>query len=233
MLNLKIVRWSMSLIASVGLAVIFGGSVAVAQEEKPAAVSADHDHAGDHKASHNPVPHDDPNHANSTPQTYQVVDFRTDLALFTAVVFLVLLGVLGATAWGPISKALEKREQMIASNIKSAEDAVRDAKAKLAEYENKLASAAGEAQQILADARKDAEATGQRLITAAQEEAARQRERALAEIESAKSIALTELAQKSTDVAMSLAGRIVGREVKASDHNSMIQDMLSNLPSKN
>lgn len=233
MLNLKIVRWTMSLLAIVGLAVVFSSSVVVAQEDKPAAASTDHDHSADHSKSHNPVPHDDPNHGNMSTQAYQVVDWRTDLAFFTAIVFLVLLGVLGTTAWGPISKALEKREQMIASNIKQSEDAVRDAKAKLAEYESKLASAAGEAQQILANARKDAEATGQRLITAAQEEAARQRERALAEIESAKSIALTELAQRSTDVAMSLAGRIVGREVKASDHNSMIQEMLSKLPSKN
>jgi F-type H+-transporting ATPase subunit b len=224
MLNFRFVRWSLILLMSISITLTCVSSYATAKDDKSASGEA---------PSHSAMPHDDITHANMSSQAYEVVDWRTDMAFFTAIVFLVLLAVLGGTAWGPISKALEKREQMIAQNIKQAEDAAKDAKSKLAEYDAKLASAASEAQQILADARKDAEATGQRMITSAQEEAARQRDRAMAEIESAKSVALGELASKSTDVAMTLAGRIIGREVKAGDHSSMIQEMLSKLPSKN
>jgi F-type H+-transporting ATPase subunit b len=191
-----------------------------AAEEK----HADHAH-GDHEI--------DPTHANMTDVGEDPAEWRSDKAIATLVVFGILLAVLTTFAWKPIAAGLEKRERTIASNIKNAEQASKDAAAKLVQYEAKLAAAAQEAQQIVADARKDAEAAGQRLLTAAQEEAARQRERAVADIDSAKRVALNELAQRSTDVAMTLAQRIVGREVQSADHQGMIQDMLKQMPSQN
>lgn len=175
----------------------------------------------------------DPTHLNGSDKLEDAAEWRAEKAIATLIVFGCLMAGLLTFAWKPIREGLEKREKTIADDLASAEKASQDAMAKLKEYEAKLASANAESQQILADARKDAETAGQRLITAAQEESARQRDRALAEIESAKSVALSELAQRSTDVAMSLAGRIIGREVKAADHNNMIQEMLSKLPSKN
>lgn len=175
----------------------------------------------------------DPTHANMSDLAEDPSEWRSEKAIATLIVFGCLLGGLMLVAWKPIKEGLDKRERMIADNISNAEKASHEALSKLKEYEARLASANSEAQQILSEARKDAEAAGQRLISSAQEEAVRQRERAVAEIESAKSVALNELAQKSTDVAMSLAGRIIGREVKAADHQSMIQDMLAKLPNKN
>ncbi|MFN3190519.1 MAG: F0F1 ATP synthase subunit B [Aureliella sp.] len=175
----------------------------------------------------------DPTHANMTDQTYEVIDFRTDMALFSGVVFLLLLAGLSLTAWKPIMEGLQKREESIANNIAQAEQASEDAQAKLAEYEAKLATANDEAAQIVSDARKDAEAAGQKLVAAAQEDAAKIKERATSDIESAKRVALGELADQSTAVAMSVAQRVVGREVKADDHQGLIQEMLSKLPSKN
>ncbi|QDV26882.1 F0F1 ATP synthase subunit B [Aureliella helgolandensis] len=197
-----------------------------AKEPAAAHEPASAEHGGEH--------HDtDPTHANVTDALYEVTDFRTDLAFFTAIVFLLLLAGLYSVAWKPIMQGLEKRERRIAGNIEQAEQAAQQATAKLAQYEAKLATAAEEAQQIVAEARKDAEAAGQKLIASAQEEAARQRDRAVADIESAKRVALSELAGQSADVAMSVAQRIVGREIKADDHQSLIQEMLSKLPSNN
>ena len=207
--------------------------VASTEEVKDAAKQTDAGHdahaAGDHGHGHEI----DPTHANMTDVGEDPAEFRADKAIATLVVFVALLALLTAFAWKPIAAGLEKRERTILANIKNAEQASKDAAAKLVEYEAKLAAAAQEAQQIVADARKDAEAAGQRLLASAQEEAARQRDRAVADIDSAKRVALNELAQRSTDVAMTLASRIVGREVKAGDHQGMIQDMLNQLPSQN
>lgn len=217
-------------------------TVAVAQE-KPAAQAAEVSSAAEIKgeAKHAEAGHDDhghgheidPTHANMSDVGEDPAELRTDKAIATLVVFGALLALLGAFAWKPIAAGLEKRERTILTNIKNAEQAAKDAAAKLVEYEAKLSAAAQEAQQIVADARKDAEAAGQRLLASAQEEAARQRERAVSEIDSAKRVALNELAERSTEVAMTLASRIVGREVKAGDHQGMIQDMLKQMPSKN
>ncbi len=210
-------------------------SAAVPAQPALAEVSGDKEvsaHAGDsHGDDHG---HEiDPTHSNLSDVGEDPAEWRSEKAIATLIVFGLLMLGLSAVAWKPIAEGLEKREKSIAANISNAEKAAKEATAKLAEYEAKLASAARESQQILADARKDAEATGQRLIATAQEEAARQRDRAIADIDSAKKMALNELAQSSTDVAMTLAERIVGREVKASDHQAMIQDMLGKLPSRN
>lgn len=174
-----------------------------------------------------------PVHGNTNNATYNAVDFREDINIFTAVVFLLLLTGLYFAAWRPIMEGLEKREKTIAGNIQAAEQAKLEAQSRLRDYESRLASAADEANKIVAEARKGAEATAARIEAEAQEEAARQRERTAAEIDAAKRVALGELATKSTDVAMALAQRIIGREVKAADHQKLIQDMLAQLPSKN
>ncbi len=223
-----------SLFASAALAMFAFTLVGPAQDKKPDAEVAKEAEVTptSKQAGHNS--HEiDPTHANMTDVGEDPAEWRSEKAIATLIVFGLLLLGLTAFAWKPIAEGLEKREKSIAANIANAEKASKDAAAKLVEYEAKLAAAAQEAQQIVADARKDAEAAGQRLLTSAQEEAARQRDRAVADIESAKRVALNELAQQSTEVAMTLAQRIVGREVKAGDHQGMIQDMLKQLPSKN
>jgi len=232
------------LFAMVALTFVFSSLSAVAQVEKAevsreAEVSQEGDLASAEKADAKRDDHDhakheiDPTHANMTDEGESPAEWRSEKAIATLIVFGLLLLGLTTFAWKPIAEGLEKRERSIAANIRNAEQAAKDAAAKLVQYEAKLAAAAQEAQQIVADARKDAEAAGQRLLASAQEEAARQRDRAVAEIESAKRVALNELAQQSTEVAMTLAQRIVGREVKAGDHQGMIQDMLKQLPSNN
>ncbi|MFO1066056.1 MAG: F0F1 ATP synthase subunit B [Pirellulales bacterium] len=187
--------------------------------------------AADHSDSHGHGAH--PTGANMSDVGEDPSEWRTEKAIATFIVFLLLLAGLYGAAWKPISEGLEKREKSIAGNIAAAEKASKEASDKLAQYEAKLAAAAQEATQIVAEARRDAEAAGQRLINEAQEEASRQRARALDEIEAAKRVALGELAERSTEVAMTLAQRIVGREVRAEDHQGFIQDMLAKLPSKN
>jgi F-type H+-transporting ATPase subunit b len=187
------------------------------------AAGADHAH-GEH--------HADPTMGNGE-NLGSLMAWRADKSIFTALVFLIMCAVLFFVAWKPITEALQKREKMIANNIADAKAASEQALAKLKEYEAKLAGAATQASEVVSQARKDAEAAGQRIITASQEEAARQRDRALADIESAKQTALSEMASKSTDMAFGLARRVVGRELNTNDHQQLIQDAISKMPSRN
>ena len=86
---------------------------------------------------------------------------------------------------------------------------------------------------MIASARKDAESAGQRILAEAQQEASRQKDRALADIESAKVAALSELGARSTDIAFSLARGVVGRELKQADHQQLIQESLKGMASRN
>ena len=175
----------------------------------------------------------DPTSAFAGESLDSLLEVKSDKAIWSAVVFLLLFGGLYVVAWKPITQALERREQSIAAQISDAKRSADEAMAKLKEYDSKIQSAHTQAAELINQARKDAEAAGQRIVAEAQAEAGRQRDRALADIESAKQSALSDIAGKSTDIAFSLARKVVGRELRADDHKQLIAESLRKMPSQN
>ena len=148
-----------------------------------------------------------------------------DLALWTLVVFLGLVFVLGKYAWKPIIEGLNAREKSIADNIESAARAKEEAESSLKAYEGKIAGANDEAAALIAEARSDAAAVKEKMLAEAnEEEATRTRQKGLADVEAAKSAAVRELAEASVDSAVSLASNIVGRSLKKDDHAKLIEE---------
>ena len=156
---------------------------------------------------------------------------RVDTLLFSLIIFGVLVYVLFRYAWKPIIEGLDKREKAIANEIESAQKAHEQAQANLRQYEERLSAVTNEANAILAEAKKDAVAAKERILAEAQEEAKRTRDRALADIEAAKNAAVQELAERSVDSAVSLAGSIVGRSLEKGDHSRLIADSIKSFNS--
>ena len=195
-------------------------------------VTAEVKEIAEEEAAHDAHEYHDPTHAYAGAMQANPMEWRADGAIFSFIVFLLLLAVLGIFAWKPISQGLEKREAGIAKAIEDARKASEAATVAMKEYQTKLEAAQVQAQEMVSQARKDAEASGQRIMADAQAEAARQRERTLAEIETAKQAALAELAGRSTEMAFSLARRVVGRELNSNDHQNLIQEALRQMPSR-
>lgn len=221
-----------------------GGLTTSHAQESPGAASADQakaaenhasgaDHAkggDDHAAAHDDT---DLSHGNATSQLEKPEEFKSDMAIFSFVIFLFLLAILGKFAWGPIASGLEKREQSIEAKIQEAHRACEQATANLKEYEARLSAASEEAGRIVGQARKDAEAAKEKIMAETQEAAQRERDRAVADIATAKNQALQEIAAKSVDTAVALAGNIIRREVKPDDHRELIADALNQFPNLN
>ena len=93
----------------------------------------------------------------------------------------------------------------------------------MAAYEEKLAAAHDEAAAVIAEAKKDAITAKEKIMAEAAAEAQRTRDRALTDIEAAKSAAVRELAESSVDSAVALAGSIVGRSLNKQDHAELIE----------
>lgn len=155
------------------------------------------------------------------------LDFQSDLAVWTLVVFLVLLAILWKFAWRPIADALDKREQGIADQISSAERANADARKLLEEYHRKLAGSEAEVRAILDQGRRDAEEAGQKILEATRDEARREKDRAVREIDAAAGQALKELAERSADLAVELAGKIVQTKMSQADHAQLIEQAVA------
>jgi F-type H+-transporting ATPase subunit b len=149
-----------------------------------------------------------------------------DLAIFTLVIFLGLLAILTRFAWKPMMTGLEQREKNIANQIASAEAANNKAMATLQQYEQRMAAASDEANQILAQARQEAAAAKDRIVAEASAEAQRQREAAVADIQAAKNLALRELAERSVDSAISLAGNLARKEIDRNTHTQLIRESM-------
>jgi F-type H+-transporting ATPase subunit b len=179
--------------------------------------------------------HAHPGHKGMGPA--EAVDWRSDLAIYSFVVFLLLMAVLTKFAWGPISAALDQREAGIADNIASAQRAADDAKLMLAEYERKLASAADQVRAMLEEARRDAESTKAEIVNEAKVAAQQEQDRAVREVRTAAESAMQELATKSADLATDLAGKILRAQLSKADHARLVQETVANFiasePSKN
>jgi len=159
-----------------------------------------------------------------------------DLAIFTAVIFLLLLAVLGKFAWPQITAALEERERKIADNIAAAEKRHEDAKRLLAEHEAKLAAAAGEIRAMIEEARRDAEHTKKSIEAQGHKSAQDELDRAVREIKRARDAAVQELAIASANVAVDLAGKIIREKLTTEQNNALVREAMAKLapqPSRN
>ncbi len=183
--------------------------------------SVEHDEAAAHGG------HQDP---DGTPPLLQV---DAGSAIVNIAIFIGVFAILSKLAWPVILDGLKAREGKIRSDLESADKANQEAKSILAGYQSKLDEAQAKVQTMLAEARKDGEAAGQKIVDEAKAEAERQRVRAIADIETAKKVAISELAGQTSDLAMLVARKVVGRELKADDHADLIRQSLERLPSNN
>lgn len=222
--------WILSL-AIVTAAYAFAQSPTVSFGAEGEKSAAEAEHAGHGSVHHELV------HGNAGSGLNDVSEFRTDLAIYTFVVFLVLLAILGKFAWPAIMKALEARERHILDQIASAEARHEDAKRLLAEHEAKLAAAAGEVREMLEEARRDADQARRKIESDGQKAAKEELDRALREIGRARDAALQELAISCANVAVDLARGVVRQEISAERQKQLVRDALGKLsavvPSKN
>ena len=211
--------------------------------EEPKKAGADHsdpEHGDEHHSKSAAELEEDLKHethdlggANATATQGSLEAFSTELAIYTLAVFLLLAALLGAFAWKPIVAGLDAREKSIQGKIDEAEQRTEQAARKLAEYEDRLSRAAEEAEDILAQAKKDAQAASDRILTEARESAERERDLAKSEIETAKNAALQEVTRQGAEMAVSLAGQILSRELNSQDHTNLIANAVNQFPGNN
>lgn len=226
------VRWFLLII---GCLVWTASSSAFAADEKPAAEkpaeahpeAAHHDAAHGDAAGHGAAAHGDAHHAAGTPQL--PAEPNADLALWSAVTFLVFLFVLSKLAWKPLINGMNAREEKIRKDIADAEANRGKSEALFREYEAKLAKAQEEVKGILTEARKDAESAKADIIATAEKESTSMRQRAVADIDRARDQAIGDLFGFVSKNVMQATEQIVGRSLTGPDQDRLVQEALANL----
>jgi F-type H+-transporting ATPase subunit b len=209
----------------------FGGAALAADAKHADASHADHDAGhGDH--GHLPeIGHNLP--AGTTQKAFESPAwFQTDLAVWSFVVFLGLLGLLTKFAWKPIMDGLDKREQGIADTIAATQAANEDAKRMLASYERRLAEATDEVRGMLEEARRDADVTRQAIVAEARKAADDEKNRARHEIGLAKDDALAQIADRAGDLAVEVAGKFLREKLGREDQARLVRDSVASIGTK-
>ncbi len=160
-----------------------------------------------------------------------IMEVQAPLAIWTVVVFGLLLVILGRFAWRPVIRAMHEREAHLEQVLLDSERARNEAEAIAASHRKQLAGAADEVRALIEQARKDALVSADAIIKKAQAEAESSRERAEREITGARDQALMEIWSKTADLAVSVAGRVLGKELGDSDHRRLVEAALNELPS--
>jgi len=147
-------------------------------------------------------------------------------AIWTIILFVVLLVVLGKFAWPSILKGLQDREEKIRADLENAENAARDATRTLEQYHVKLAAAQSESQKVIDQARADAQRIGAQLKDQTHNEIDKMRQRAKQEIGIAKEQAIGEIYAHTAAMVTQVAGRILQREIRPEDQQQLIDESL-------
>lgn len=215
----------------IGLALMLGTSRA---DEKAADKPSDQPETGaaGESKTHSAGGHHDGHHIGGPTHKPDPTEVRSDLAVWSFVVFMLLMFGLYKTAWPKLAHALEKREETITHHLTEAEAARVRAEKLLEQHAEKLDRVQEEVKAILAEARRDAEHTKAEIMATAQKEAEANRQRAVLEIERAKERALDELFGQMTKVVWTATEHVVGRTLTDGDHERLITEAVASVSGK-
>lgn len=136
-----------------------------------------------------------------------------DELIIGTLAFAIVFFALAKFAFPAISKTLEDRADAIEGGLARAENSQAEAAAMLEEYRAQLADARGEAANIRAEAQAEKTAMIESARGEAAAAAASVTERAQAQIEAERTQAMASLRRDVSELALTLAGKVVGESL--------------------
>jgi F-type H+-transporting ATPase subunit b len=125
-----------------------------------------------------------------------------------------------------VNTLLEERRQRIQGELEKAEHTRAEADAELAQYREQLANAREEANRIIEEARQTAAQLQLDLQARAEQESQATVARAQEEIRAERDRVFQELRAQVAEIAVGLAGKVVGQSLDASAHERLIDEYI-------
>ncbi len=155
--------------------------------------------------------------------------FFSSLIFWEILSFGILLFLLYKYAFPGLLSMLEEREKKIKDSLDQAERHRAEAERKLKEYEAKLAAASKEAEALLAQAKERAQRLMEENEQRMTAEAERIKGEATREIDQERRKAVQEIRSQTTDLALMVAEKVVGRALTEADHRRLADEALDAL----
>jgi F-type H+-transporting ATPase subunit b len=158
-----------------------------------------------------------------------LIEVRLGLMVWTIVCFGITFFVLRRFAFGAIQKIIDERRERIRSSIEEAEKARTEARRLLEEHRALIGQARGQAEEILADARKVAESMARRVKEETEADRHRRLEETKRQIQAETQRALHQIRAEVAELTLIATAKVTGKVLDDDDHKRLIEDAISDL----
>ena len=158
-----------------------------------------------------------------------LVQLDPGLFVWTILTFLVLLGVLAKFAWNPLLKMLKDREELIRSSLEDAEKAKMELERLNTEGQDIINKARSEAQIILSEGKVASSKMKEETLSSAKEQAKVILTEAEKQIQIEKDKAIAEIKSEVVDLSLSVATKLIKKNISREDNQALIDDSLENV----
>jgi F-type H+-transporting ATPase subunit b len=154
------------------------------------------------------------------------------LFIWTIVTFLVLLALLAKFAWKPLLDALESRQASIRKSLDDAAQARQDLERLRQDSEQIIREARIEAESIITKSRGDAERLRAEMKEKARAEADAVVRNAERQIQLETTRALQQIRTEAVDLSVMIASKIIQRNLSKEDNERLIEEALKQVESR-
>jgi F-type H+-transporting ATPase subunit b len=151
------------------------------------------------------------------------------LMVWTLVIFVILLWVLGRYAFGPITEQVRKREQALTDALESAKRDREEAAKLLEEQRRQLEAARDEGQKLIGEARNAAERSRQDLVNQAHAQQQDILNRTRDEIRAERDKAIAALRREAVDLAILGATKVIEKNLDDRTNRELVERFLASV----
>src|SRR4051795_5891280 len=159
----------------------------------------------------------------------QLVSPVVGVMIWTLIVFGITLLVLWKVAFPRIAEALDKRQRTIQDSIDPAERTKREADELLREYRERLADARGQADEIVARARRTAEANENETLAEARSKREEMMEQTRRDIEAETRRAIQQIRSEVADLTVLATEKVTRKSLDSADQKRLVEEALAEL----
>jgi F-type H+-transporting ATPase subunit b len=158
-----------------------------------------------------------------------LIDVVPGLMVWTLICFGITFYVLKRFAFGPIQRTIDERRDRIRKAVEEADNAREEARELLEQHRQLLANAKGEAAEILADARRVADAQLERVKEEAEAERKRRLEETHRQIEAEVKRSIDLIRAEVAELTLEATARVTGKVLDAEDQRRLIDEAIREL----
>lgn len=159
-----------------------------------------------------------------------LLQFEPGLMIWTVVTFLVTFVALRLIAWKPILAVLDEREGRIRESLQKAEQAQAEAERAIEENRANMEASLRQSQELVAEARQEAERVRTQAREEARVEARKIVEEGRRQLEVERRAALSDIRQEAAGLAILAAEQLLKKNLGEEENRQLVQVFLDQLP---